>query len=795
VLAGRPPVPAQKKEQDKSGQSQKTDTREYVEVVNVGLILRALKKGKTVGGLKQEDFTLYENGKPLPLTSFKEIRRKVGQRAADEAVKSRVEEKKRLFFIFFRVTEPDPKIQEALTHFFRHVYRNEDYVLLMLENRVFSITRRARVAPVLASFYQAFINYVTETRIEKQRLTDDLNRSVNSFLDETNKNFDNPVLIEGEAFKMLSAFKAFWQAYQARYIGLPEEKLKQIATSLKKLDIEKWGLVFFQQDRLPQLNLKNIFGFRRKPPLDAAKFRKEIEIIMQDAIQTGQSTQIIRQFQRAFIDADVTFHLLLSNPTSKGKLDSDYLKYSAVYTDWQQVFRNISEATGGGIIEDNDLQGSLVKVVEREDVYYRITYAPAAGGKERRNIRIETKVPGLKLQYHRQVMLSQADKISIQSVSFNYPSLGFTMKHYRQFFDGNRLRGDIEVQVTSIDSHGDKRSFKRVIEPDSDQIAVSMNLNFPSGGKYSLVLEARDRQTGKTETVRQKITVPENKYLLEPVLVTETLEEMKGIDVKKRLDSLLEKAALYCEKLKKATFYFTCTEEINDGYWNRGNRLQEKRYIYDYQIIREESGELKEKRRVKPESPILETQEQEKGKETGQSKDGQRALTNFVSNYPYLMPINMLSQENRPKYRYRLVGTDSISGRTLYKVSVEPKQDGVMFDESHYGVVWIDEMDGTVYKIRIAPDSLGGIKQLKKLARQKRNRLKVSDVHWYEVLREGVRFPSKTEIGCSFLDWDQSKRARNRYGVTALEKVETVFEYKEYRFYKVNVDVTETVHQ
>ena len=155
----------------------------------------------------------------------------------------------------------------------------------------------------------------------------------------------------------------------------------------------------------------------------------------------------------------------------------------------------------------------------------------------------------------------------------------------------------------------------------------------------------------------------------------------------------------------------------------------------------------------------------------------------------------MLAEKNQSKYRYRLLGRKTGPRRTLYKVSVEPKEEGVMIKDANYGVVWIDEEDGSVYKIELDVNSLGGLQQLIKLAREKRHRLKVTDVHWYEVKRKGIRFPSRTEIICSFLDWDQVKRMWDRLRSEALEQVGTVFAYSKYQFFNVNVDVVETDHQ
>jgi hypothetical protein len=380
LLTAQTTSPPQK-DPEKPKQSQDTETLEYVEVVNVALILRALKKGQPVAGLQQKDFTLYENGKLRPLTSFQEIRRKVGQHTKDETPTDRVEEKttptpaakKRLFFLFFRISEPDPKIPKTLDYFFSQVYREGDYVLLINGNQVFRITRRSQVEPVLVSFNTALAQLVEKRRLVKQKLTDDLEETVRQFLEENSKNPE----LQGKNLSMLfSKFKIAKQEFGYNSIGLAGEKLKAIAASLKKIDIEKWGFVFFQQDRFPFLHLNSIRVIHGSPTTKA-KIRMALEQLT-PKMSPQLSLQIIKDFQQAFIEANITSHLLLSHPTSMGKMSSLYLKHAAAYVDWQWAFRNISQATGGGIMVDNNFQESMVQAVEREDVFYRITYAPAA---------------------------------------------------------------------------------------------------------------------------------------------------------------------------------------------------------------------------------------------------------------------------------------------------------------------------------------------------------------------------------------------------------------------------------
>ncbi len=420
----------QKKDPDKTKQVQDTGTRESVEAVDVSLVLRALKQGQPVPGLQQKDFTLYESDKPMPLTGFREIRRKVGQHV----------EKKRLFFLYFRVSESDPEIPKALDYFFSQVYKDGDYVLLMLANRVLPITRSSQVEPALESFNTSLTYLVEKSRLAKQKLADSQEQLVRQFFEEDWRELDS---LQAQNVNLLVVnLKNAWMEYQRNYIFLAEDKLKDIAESLKKVDIEKWGFVFYQQDSFPSLNLSIIPGLGADSPGRIARLRRQMQQFAPRMSSTGENVQTIKNFQQAFIEANTTFHVLLSYPVSPVKLNTMYLEYKAAHTDWEWAFREISQATGGSVIEGSNLHESLARAAAQEDVFYRLTYAPATIKDEDRKIRIQTKLRDIKLQYH-QVTVFPASKITIDQLSFSHPLLVFTLKNYRQFFDGTNLYGEI----------------------------------------------------------------------------------------------------------------------------------------------------------------------------------------------------------------------------------------------------------------------------------------------------------------------------------------------------------------
>ncbi|MCX6582079.1 MAG: hypothetical protein NT166_18070 [Candidatus Aminicenantes bacterium] len=756
---------------------------EYVEVINAEVIVRALKKEQLVGGLQKSDFTLYENGKKQEITSFQEVKRKIGAEKAETAESpDAAAPGARIFLFYFWVSEPEPQLKETLDFFFKRVYREGDYVLLVTGNRVFKITRPDQVPQALSEVKSKLDEVTGYARMDRAAFVNSMENLLGNLEEQLPRVNDGaaPGAQTGSAAgrnvleQFAANYKRLWDEYKTKRINLNVDKLKAIAESLKGLEFEKWGLVFFQPDLVPQLDTDRFIREKQDALADYTELQKTFAAISREIDKPAGSLAILEEIRRAFLDANATFHLLLSNMAPPDRLNSRFLKLDHVYSDWQEVFRNISRSTGGAVIEGNKPDKSLARAMEKVDIYYRLTYQPPKEGQRTRDIEVKTALKRINLVYNREMILKETDNIAIDRFSFTpapaNATLEFTLKNYRQLYDGYQVYGNIRVKVSAVDEQGEIISFERVFEPEDAAIVPSLKLNFPHGGKYTLIVEALDRQTGKSAAFSRKIeTVLDNREEGEPVLMIPAHEKTGAVDKKNNLDALLEKTADYCEKLKQATFYFTCREEISDIYFIKGKEIKNDFYRHEYQIIMDEKGRMSEERK--------EIAKDGKGK----GDDG-LVLTNFFSNYPFLMPGALMDRENRKKYLYRLLAKEKVGEVETFKINVEPKNPanpagGII----NHGVVWVDEQDGSVVKIELDPRSLRGIDVLQETARKKGAGLKVVDIHWYEVQSNNIRFPSRTEIS-------EVKLAAQE----ELENSRTVFTYKDYRFFKVNVNVVDS---
>ena len=66
--------------------------REYVQVLNIEMLVRVMKDGRPLAGLKKEEFSLFENGRKQDVNGFIEVHRSITP--TETKAEAKVEEKK-----------------------------------------------------------------------------------------------------------------------------------------------------------------------------------------------------------------------------------------------------------------------------------------------------------------------------------------------------------------------------------------------------------------------------------------------------------------------------------------------------------------------------------------------------------------------------------------------------------------------------------------------------------------------------------------------------------------------------
>jgi hypothetical protein len=250
----------------------------------------------------------------------------------------------------------------------------------------------------------------------------------------------------------------------------------------------------------------------------------------------------------------------------------------------------------------------------------------------------------------------------------------------------------------------------------------------------------------------------------------------------KDLEEILDKCAVYCERLANASLFFVCNErieeEINEinlvGYSRRidAKKVEGNTYVYDYQLMKK--GNRIEEKRI-----LLE----ENGKKKNE-KNAQLKTRMFYSKRSVFGPVGLLARKNHDKYNYKIIDEESVHGRKTAVIEATPKSE--MRDMPNYGKIWVDKQDYSILKVEVAEESLVGLEQAKETSKLKSTPM-ISVTHYYDEVyktdeNQIIRFPSKTVF---LYEKHLYKRGYREQVIVA----KTQFIYDNYKFFTVEVDV------
>lgn len=279
---------------------------------------------------------------------------------------------------------------------------------------------------------------------------------------------------------------------------------------------------------------------------------------------------------------------------------------------------------------------------------------------------------------------------------------------------------------------------------------------------------------------------------------TVSLEDELAAPYNQELQMVLDKCAEYCLKLSESALYYVCHEEMREKlnkikgpeqevgiippdkifrnaqaltrygayYIDLALRDTEKNvFIYDYQLIRKD-GHIKEKR-------ILMEKD---GKSKNQENVSHRKEPPYNLK-PILAPIRILSIEQRSKFSFRLADDEKIKGKPVYVIEtcLRPGQPGNI----KRGKIWVDKSDFRIVKAEVETEFVEGCEQMLSECYHYYLKPHFKSTYYYEVDKNGILFPSKSEIRAEYSGFLNKKRKL---------KSEVKITYRNYKFFTVKTD-------
>jgi hypothetical protein len=251
-----------------------------------------------------------------------------------------------------------------------------------------------------------------------------------------------------------------------------------------------------------------------------------------------------------------------------------------------------------------------------------------------------------------------------------------------------------------------------------------------------------------------------------------------------KLNTILKNCADYCTRLKNSALFFVCREKINEELFQRTRvyikskhsssrppayyRLRGKtknEYIYDYQLIKKGS-KIEESRILLEENGVKKNE-----------KNAPMKTQRFYSYKSVFGPVGLLSKEFQDLFDYNFVKEAKLKGLKVYIIEANPKKN--IEEQPNYGKIWVDQKDFSVVKIEMLQESLHGFEAFAGTLDDAEVKPDFKTVHFYEIEKNGIRFPSRTEFEESY----KGKR-------TPKFKISEVsIKYDQYRFFIVETTV------
>lgn len=750
---------------------QEKPIREYVQVVNTELLLRVFQKEEMIGGLKKEDFQLYEDGEKRDINGFFEVHHRISMNASETKKKA-----DRLFLLFYWAGAREGHVNESLRQFFDTIYRKGDRVVLATSKRSFDIRSEEQRQELTSEFIRQCKLEAQELQLENRAALKEINLLTTDFKEMIKNMVGTPqALIQNFAnrYRMLLMESKF------KRLTPDQAALERMAVSLREIRADKWALVFFPKEQVAVLDIASFIThlrFMEKLLTDKIldDLEKELSRIDVEFKSIQAEREMHERLQTQFIQASTVFHLLRLNtdntPLSSGA-DNTYnlVRFSDVFSNWDMLLQQISRVTGGKAVDGDHPGKAFAKIASSEDIYYMLTFEPKKKDDPKRKIEIQLNKPGkFRLIFGRRLEMEKLPELSIEKAILSPGSLELNIKGFHPIPRGDESMGFVSVSVTTTQK-GDESPKPLLVQDVETNGILQFPLAFPEPGEWQVIIRVTDLLTGLQSLAEKRIEIDDPEAIkTDPSLAMESGE----------LFAILDKAGRYAEKLKKTGLTFYCREEVwmyryspkaigtmFDGY-------KRTAWLYDYQIVLQE-GQVRENR------VLLQKNSKKMNQENAALE------TRFRSLYSFFMPVTMLALDRQKNYRYKLIDRKRLKGRETWHVKVTPVAEDSEWPE---GEAWIDKKDGSVLKIQIDQESIRGMETVQEEANKRGLLLRLSDTHEYFHQRKGIRFPSRTLI---------VERLIARPDVAALgslpqvENSRTFFTYSDYRFFDVKATVKE----
>lgn len=344
-----------------------------VSVINVEVPVRVMHNNKLLDDLILEDFELYEDGKLQTIDALYLIKDyEIVRQTTNTETKIPTS---RIFYMLFQLTKQNPRINEAIEHFFQTVFRPEDTLMVMTPVNQYSLSHRALLSRTKMSVAENLQQIIRKDTIQGAAEYNSILRDLKGIVrllsgvgsmtgvetDSTSSAFSIELLLP----RYMDALRRLEEIRR-----LSERTLTSFAQQLKAQRGQKVVCLFYQREYRPEIEARIL---NRLMALN--QDRPEILSQLQDLFQMYQRKPDLdaSKIANCFADSTAIFNLIF--------LDREPENVSGIYMreqsdDMFATFSLIADSTGGFVDTSQNPASGFENIINACAGYYILVYSP-----------------------------------------------------------------------------------------------------------------------------------------------------------------------------------------------------------------------------------------------------------------------------------------------------------------------------------------------------------------------------------------------------------------------------------
>jgi hypothetical protein len=373
-------------------------------VINIEVPVRVYKDNNFIDNLTIDDFKVYENGKAQNIQAVYLV---------NERNVARKEERKRFspntnrnFYLFFEISEYDPRIGEAVDYFLKNVIYPGDVLVVVTPTSSYKLRAKAlelksrdeivkqlrgilrKDALVGSSEYRSMLQELTELA---SSISSSLERREDVFVREDTASLTREETgyfeLEGRTMgeKLMRYQYILGRLEEMRYVS--QEKMIDFADLMEEEEGQKYVFLFYQNEYVPQIDPKILTQYMALYQ-DRPNIEQTISGIMN--FYRRDISFDVNKVKQVYADRSISIHFLF---ISKSTELIPGVVFQERSEDIFSAFREMADATGGYIESSMRADWLMKNAVEASKQYYLIYYSPENYIRDGKFKSIEVEIP------------------------------------------------------------------------------------------------------------------------------------------------------------------------------------------------------------------------------------------------------------------------------------------------------------------------------------------------------------------------------------------------------------------